>query len=193
MLVVPVLVLDRKEGLEMFRIEVAAQRRPIGAKNAAALGTLFASNTSRKINLRLFSATDCNLFEQHVNRSPSQTACLEWIRPGPRDGRRRTVHGAALARLRMTRRKRGGGEGVGRSVRWQIGRRGEEEIMMMIGGTSTMTERESVEGLEVLSQSPHEDAMTVTPNLEAQETAHHLVENPRTEMSDHQERALQHR
>ena len=27
-----VLVLDREEGLEMFRIEVAAQRRPIGAK-----------------------------------------------------------------------------------------------------------------------------------------------------------------
>ena len=54
--------------------------------------------------------------------------------------------------------------------------------MMMIGGISTMREKESVEDLEVLSPSPQEDAMTVTPNLEAPETAHHLVENPRTEI-----------
>jgi len=65
--------------------------------------------------------------------------------------------------------------------------------MGMMGEISMMIERESVDDLEVLSSNPREDATIVKADLEAQETAHHLVENPRTEMSDHQEKALHHR
>jgi hypothetical protein len=65
---------------------------------------------------------------------------------------------------------------------------------MEMGERGMTTKTGSVEGLEVLPPSPLEDATTVTPNLEAQETAHHHVERTKTEMMlDHQEKVLQHR
>jgi hypothetical protein len=93
----------------------------------------------------------------------------------------------------MTRRRRDVDDGGERSERWQIERRGEEGPTAMVGKTGTTIETGSVEDLEVLPPNPLEDATTVIPGLEAQETAHHHIEIARTGMLDYQEKALQHR
>jgi hypothetical protein len=93
----------------------------------------------------------------------------------------------------MTLKKRGVDEGGERSGRWQIERREEEGLLTVVGKTSMTTEIGSVEDLEVLPPNPPDGAKTATPNLEAQEIAHHRVEIAGTKISDHREKALQHR
>jgi hypothetical protein len=63
----------------------------------------------------------------------------------------------------------------------------------MVEKTSTTTETGSVEDLEVLLPNPLEDAKTVTPNLEAQETARRHDEAARKKTLDHQEKGLHRR
>jgi hypothetical protein len=63
----------------------------------------------------------------------------------------------------------------------------------MVEKTSTMTETGSVEDLEVRPPNPLEDAKTVTPNLEAQETTCRHDEVARKKTLDHQEKGLHRR